>query len=389
MHPSAGGPPVVVRRLAENASRFGWDASILTTSLMCPDDGTELYAELSREFDIKVLPIDRPRLLGHASTAAEALNDAVRAADLVHIHTLWHPLNTIARRACQRHNVPYVLSPHGMLDPFAMSIRALKKSVYLRLIECRNLREAELVVFATNEERQLAGRTLGRFLHSEVVLLGADDPADRCSTITDATVRRRFRDGADGRRILFLSRLHPKKNLETLFRSMKLVVERHADAHLFIAGSGARIYEKTLDDMVRELGISSNVTFTGFLRDEEKWAAMSAADIFVLPSLQENFGISIAEALHAGLPVLVGQGVNISEDIAKASAGRVLCDCMSEVELARQIVELFEDRDLRERMGRNATRLATERFNWLESARCHYELYERALALDPCERSPI
>jgi len=221
------------------------------------------------------------------------------------------------------------------------------------------------------------------------VLLGADNPADGIGSVPDATVRRRFSGGADGRRVLFLSRLHPKKNLETLFRSMRLVVESHADAHLFIVGSGERSYEKSLGDLARRLGIASNVTFAGFLRDEEKWAAMSAADVFVLPSLQENFGISIAEALHAGLPVVVGQGVNISTEIASARAGRVLCNCQSEVELAEQIVEIFEDRDLRERMGRNATRLANERFNWRETARCQYELYERTLAPGPYEPATI
>ena len=139
MHPSAGGPPVVVERLCSLTPSEGWDATVITTSLYCEDDGENLRNSLRQHIDVKVLPIRRPRILKQACGAVDAIDKAVRLADVVHLHTLWHPLNAITRKACLRHCRKYALMPHGMLDPYSLRQKRWRKTIYLAAVERSNL----------------------------------------------------------------------------------------------------------------------------------------------------------------------------------------------------------------------------------------------------------
>src|SRR5262245_51940684 len=153
MHPVAGGPPVVVERLSLLTPSWGWDATIITTSLFCDDGGKELQDVLCQRLDVQVLPIIGPRALKHANGAVGVIDKAVRQADIVHLHTLWHPLNTIARKACQRRGRQYALMPHGMLDPYSLRQKHWRKRLYLAAVEGRNLREASRLIFTTAQEK--------------------------------------------------------------------------------------------------------------------------------------------------------------------------------------------------------------------------------------------
>lgn len=369
----------MVDRLARSAEMCSWDASVLTTSLMCKDDGRALAAALGARFEAEVLPIDRPRILGYSSRANAAMDAAVRNADMVHVHTLWNPLNTMARRACERHGKPYVLSPHGMLDPYSVSVRAWRKRAYLALIERWNLEAAARVVFASISERDVSRTVAGAFSLGEVVSLGADEPPPIPREELATKFLEQYPGGVDGRRILFLSRLHPKKGLERLLDAMPEVVRRHPRAHLFIAGSGESGYEADLRTRAQKLGVASDVTFTGFLSGRSKWSAMAAADVFVLPSYHENFGISVAEAMHAELPVIVSRQVNIASEIAAAGAGIVLKDADDARSLAHAIGQLLDDPVARRRIGENARNLALGRYGWPDAAKRCFALYDAVL----------
>ena len=378
MHPFAGGPPVVVERLAGQAAALGWEASVLTTSFMCPDDGRTLAAELGGRLDIEILPLDRPRIMGHASRAAAAMDAAVREADIVHVHTLWHPLNVAARRACRRHGKPYVLSPHGMLDPVSIGFHAWRKRAYLALVERRNLAGAARVLFTTDTERELAEPLAGRG-QCEVVSLGADHPPALSREELAGRFLATHPGGVEGRRILFLARLHPKKGLECLLDAMPAVIAAKAGAHLFVVGAGLRSYEETLRKRSDRLGIASRVTFTGFLANEDKWSAMAAADVFVLPSRQENFAIAVVEAMRAGLPVVVSRAVNISSAIAATGAGVVLEDADDVEALAGAIGQLLDDPASGRRIGENGRNLALADYAWSRAAEGYFALYEAVL----------
>ena len=379
MHPTAGGPPVVVDRLATHSELFGWDASVLTTSLMCDDDGSALSAELRQRLDIEVLPVDRPRIMGHVSQATAAMERAIQNADVVHVHTLWHSLNTIARHICRRHSKPYVLSPHGMLDPFSLSVHALRKRLYFALVERYNLRGAARIVFTSRAECELAMPVVERATKYEIIPLGADRPPAIPRKQMAAHFLKTYPGGVDGGRILFLSRLHPKKNLESLFAAMRSVITSHPDAHLFVAGSGQPSYEQILRRTVAKLGLASKITFTGFLSGKAKWSALAAADVFILTSHQENFGVAVAEAMHAGLSVVIGQGINISPQIREANAGIVLRDALDVQETANSIRRLLGDANERHRISRNAVNLATQNYCWKTNSGFYFSLYDRLL----------
>jgi glycosyltransferase involved in cell wall biosynthesis len=346
---------------------------------MCEDGGRTLATDLGRRIDIEVLPIDRPRIMGHASWAKAAMDAAVREADIVHVHTLWHPLNAVARRACEHHCKPYVLSPHGMLDPYSMGVHSWRKRFYFALAERRNLADAVRIVFTTTTERDLAKPILEGFHRDEIVPLGADEPPTISCAEIAARFLKKYPGGIDGQRVLFLSRLHPKKGLDALLVAMPSIIASNPDAHLFIAGSGSRSYETALKHLAGTLGLVSHVTFTGSLFGDEKWAAMAAADVFVLPSLQENFGIVVAEAMHVGLPVVISREVNISPEIAAAGAGVVLDKAQDIEALANAISHLIDHPATRRRAGENGRNLASKNYTWSTAAERYYALYDAVL----------
>ena len=133
MHPSAGGPPVVVENFIREANGLGHRSQIISTPSHCDGDESNLQKRLKQLAPITFLTA--LQTLPALSRAGAACIDAhVRQADIVHVHTLWSPLNISARYACLRHDRPYVLMPHGMLDPYSLSVKALKKSMYLRIV---------------------------------------------------------------------------------------------------------------------------------------------------------------------------------------------------------------------------------------------------------------
>ncbi len=124
------------------------------------------------------------------------------------------------------------------------------------------------------------------------------------------------------------------------------------------------------------------VTFTGFLSNEAKWSAMAAADIFVLPSRQENFAIAVAEAMQAGLPVVVSRAVNLSSAISASGAGIIVDDENDVQALAGAIGKLMDDPDICREVGDKARNLALEKFGWPDAAKEIFALYETVLVSD-------
>ena len=134
-------------------------------------------------------------------------------------------------------------------------------------------------------------------------------------------------DGNQLQRVLFLSRLDRKKGLELLLEAFSRLRGGPASALLVIAGSGEKSYVKELRGLAERLGIEKSVRWVGFLEGREKAAAFARATVFVLPSYSENFGIAAAEALAAGVPVLISDQVAIADDVRKSNAGLVVaCD---------------------------------------------------------------
>jgi len=276
----------------------------------------------------------------------------VREFDLVHIHALFSyaalPAAVLARRA----GVPYIVRPLGTLNRWGVENRRRRlKKLSFRLIEGRILAGAAGVHYTCEQERLEAGE-LGVSTKPLVIPNAVDlPPRDELSAGPS-----RERKG-----ILFLSRMDRKKGIELLLEAFACVRQKWPDALLILAGSGDPKWIATLRAQADELGIASGVHWAGFLAGEEKWSAFSSAEVFVLPSFSENFGIALVEALACGCPVVISDQVGIHREITRAEAGLVT-RCRAG-ELATAILRVLDDSVLRSRMSENGARLVRQQFS--------------------------
>src|SRR5262249_52918265 len=149
MHPSAGGPPVVVENVVREMNKKGQVSEIISSTAYCQGDEQRLLQRLNALAPTALLPASSLAMFYGSDRGW--LRDRIKLADLVHVHTLWNPVNGIVRRECERLGRPYVLMPHGMLDPYSLQVKRLRKSLYFQCIEQWNIRAAASVIYTTDE----------------------------------------------------------------------------------------------------------------------------------------------------------------------------------------------------------------------------------------------
>jgi glycosyltransferase involved in cell wall biosynthesis len=277
----------------------------------------------------------------------------VREFDLVHIHALFSyaalPAALLARRA----RVPYIVRPLGTLNRWGIeNRRPWLKKLSFRILESRILAGAAAVHYTCEQERVEAG-DLGVSANPLIIPNAVDLPARQA---------RPPRALPNGRKvILFLSRFDRKKGLDLLFEAFARVRNRCPEALLVLAGAGDPAWVAHLREDAQRLGIASHLVWAGFLTGEDKWTALRDADVFVLPSYSENFGVALVEALACGCPVVLSDQVGIHREIAHAGAG-IVTPCRVD-ELATALLEVLGDASLRSRMCENGVRLARQQFS--------------------------
>ena len=290
--------------------------------------------------------------------------------DVVHVHALFSYSTIAACRLAFRAGVPVVLRPLGTATRWSLSHQRWKKRPYFALIERSHLARAHAIHATSNAERDdLAA--LGFGARAVVIPLGVDGIAgssDRSSA------------GAP-LRVLFLSRLHPKKNVPMLIDSIAAARRAGHAIELTVAGDGTPAYRAELEAHARASGAGDAIRFAGHVAGEDKALLLAESDVYALPSHQENFGIAVAEALAAGLPVIVSDQVGIAPEIAAAGAGRVIP--VNGDELTAALVALGRNRALRVAMGERAKGLAAQQFSWGRTASMLHELYARLVMEGP------
>jgi glycosyltransferase involved in cell wall biosynthesis len=297
----------------------------------------------------------------------------VRDYDLVHIHALFSFTSVMAAWAARWAGVPYVVRPLGTLNQYGVTQRRpWLKRLSLKLIEGPILGHAAAVHF-TAEAEQAEAESLGIPMRGVVIPLGIEPAQQGEASVPLA----RFSAFEDCRLFLFLSRLDPKKNVEGLLQAYSLCSKTYPDTRLVIAGDGEEGYVAGLKRLAGELGLTDRVVWLGHVESEQKAAAFAAAQVFVLPSFSENFGIAAAEALMAGLPCVLGKGVAIADEVAEAGAGLVTSP--EPEAIARALQEVLADGDRMIAMGQLATALATERYSLAAMGARLHELYSKIL----------
>lgn len=376
MHPDAGGPPVVVENVIRETNKLGFRSEIISTRQFCRGDETLLLQRLNRLAPTRFLE-GHSRLSDLIRFGDRDLVESIRGTDVVHLHTLWSPYNVVVRRECVRCHRPYVIMPHGMLDPYSLSVHGWRKGLYLRAVERKNIALARRVIFTTDEEARLANTAIDSHPGRIIIPLGGDgdilpwrDNAHAASEFLTNYSRARAR-----RRILFLGRLHQKKGLDRILRAMPEIAKRIPEAMLIIAGDGDDAYKRELHELISENGLESHTMLVGRLDGRLKWGAYASSELFVLPSRQENFAITVAEAMHAGVPVVVTNKVNTWPYVIEANAGTVLDDSEVDRALAERIVSLLSDTPSLSKMGQRARSYAQRNLTWVGAAKKFAECY--------------
>lgn len=360
-----GGPSFAAADMVQALRNAGVECEIICTERRAERHYDSLWPE---GYPIWVHVVPAGPLAGYAYSEAlrHWLRERVGSYDLVHIHGLFRYSTFVAARQCKRAGVPYVVTPHGSLDEWGLRRKRIAKAIYLAGVEFPLLREAAALHCTSQAEaRSRAVRRLKRPVY--VVPIGVG-------------LRPSLHPGSPaGETILFLSRLDPKKRLELLFQALVLNVPRHPDLRCVVAGSGEPSYEGRLRRLAARLQLEDRITFAGFVTGHSKQALIDSADIFVLPSRDESFGVAVAEAMAAGMPVIVTRGVALSEEIERNQAGLVTQD--SPTALAEAIHSLLADGEGARRLGRNARRLMIEHFAWHAVTSKLVEMYQHALGI--------
>ena len=325
----------------------------------------------------KGLPTDlfsprRPASFGYAPTLDAVLRSS--APDLVHTHGLWTYLSIADRHWSRQAARPYLVSPHGMLDAWALQNSGWKKRIAAQLFERRHLTEAAcLHALCASEAESM--RAYGLRNPVCVIPNGVDLPPDSEPNTASGFDKDR---PSDRKTLLFLGRLHPKKGLLNLLKAWSLVVAQSpalAESwQLRIAGWDQGGHLQALRSLVGELGLGAVVHFVGPLYGEEKAVALRQADAFVLPSFSEGLPLSVLEAWSYRLPVLMTPECNLPEGLAVGAALRADPQPRS---LGEALETLFHLTDAeRAGMGNHGRTLVERTFTWFQVARQMREVYD-------------
>jgi glycosyltransferase involved in cell wall biosynthesis len=317
VNPARGGPIESIRQSSAALLRRGHKVEIV--SLDSPND------PWVREAPAPVHALG-PGLgsYGYSSRFSRWIKKHRAEFDAVIVQGLWQYSSFGVWRALAGTSTPYFVFPHGMLDPWfkrTYPLKHIKKLFYWPWGEYRVLRDAAAVLFTSEEERRLARESFGLYRCKEIVVnYGTAAPANLESA--RQTFFAAFPNLRGQRFLLFLGRLHEKKGCDLLIEAFGKIRNSPEPIQLVMAGPCAQPdYLRNLQRMATE--ISGLISFPGMLTGDVKWGALSAAEAFVLPSHQENFGIAIAEALACGTPVLISNKVNIWREIETDGAGYV------------------------------------------------------------------
>ena len=263
---------------------------------------------------------------GYAPDVLPWLRANSQRFDAVIVNGMWQYPGLATWRAFAGSSPPYYVFPHGMLDPWfkrTYPLKHLKKWLYWPWAEYLILRDARAVIFTSEEERLQARESFWLYRCRErIAPLGMEEPP----VASPDEFLARWPELRDKRIVLFLGRLHPKKGCDMLIDAFARAAAEDPQTILVMAGPDHEGWATTLREQAGGAGIAERVVFTGMLEGSMKWAALRAADVFVLPSHQENFGLSVAEALACGLPVLMSNRVNIWREVQEDGAGFIEAD---------------------------------------------------------------
>lgn len=368
LDPKYGGMSTVVPALATAlCERQKLDVDV---AAFCTPE--ETYVAAKDATDTSIWPTSRGPWLHRSDTSAE-FREKVRRCDGVHIHGLWESCSLAGSRAAMQEGKPYIVSAHGMLEPWALGKKALKKRIYAKFIERPMLQGARCLHALTAAEAE----DYRRFGCSGPICV-VPNAVQRPAHVDATRFEEEFPQVAGKRMVLFLGRLHFKKGLDILIAAWSERARRFPDAELVLAGPSSEKDAARLQRLIREAGVENRVVLTGMLSAAMKWSALACAHSFVLPSYSEGLSVAALEALCMGVPAIVSKACHLPE-VAAANAGWEI-DATRDALGAALHVSLESSIRERNNIGFNAARLAERRFSWDVVSQQMAELYQWVLS---------
>ncbi|CEJ43201.1 hormogonium polysaccharide biosynthesis glycosyltransferase HpsP [Umezakia ovalisporum] len=376
-----GGPSQMVINLASTLAKEQLEITILTTDSNGDTGQQPLHVPLNHPvqqdgYQIIYFRCSPFRRYKFSLNLLKWLKIHACEFDLAHIHALFSPVSTAAARVCRQQKLPYILRPLGTLDPADLRKKKQLKQLYVQLMERRNIAGAAAIHFTSNQEAKISER-FGVATRDLVIPLGVIPP----KPIPDAgnIVRNQFKIPPDFPLVLFMSRIDQKKGLNLLLPALEKLLASQFNFHFVLAGTNSQDpdYEQKIKSHIANSPLRSHTTITGFVSGELKASLLQAADLFVLPSYYENFGIAVAEAMVAGIPVVISDHVHIWQQVHDSKSGWI---GKTEVETFVELIkEALQNPQQRQQRGLNAQQYALQHFSWSAIARQTIQAYQQII----------
>jgi glycosyltransferase involved in cell wall biosynthesis len=310
-----GGPSVSIPLQLAALAKLGHHVELFTTDWPEFESGVTERVLENDGVVVRVFPATRIWPVNHVPYS-RGLIAAFRGArgrfDIYHGSSLWNPLITHMLALCRRYQLPYAITCHGMLDPVVFARHRVPKWFWGQLWERRNVEEADLIHF-TSEQELLKARAQNWRLRRTLVMPALIDTSAGLNLPPRSQLERDYPQLTGKQVIAFVGRINWVKNLDLLVGALALVRREVRDVVLLCVGPDSDGHREVLARQARELGIGEQVVFTGLLDREALKAAYARADVVALVSRKENFGIAAAEALSAGVPVVLSDGVDMGK----------------------------------------------------------------------------
>jgi glycosyltransferase involved in cell wall biosynthesis len=351
----SGGPSVSIPILINGLQKKGIEARILTTVLKKQVSGI-----VQNDFVDYSFRISLSKRFAYSYSFLSLLKKY--PADIIHVHGFWQFPQHISCRYARRNKVPYIITPHGMISPIALSYSKWIKKIALFLYQKKDLKNASVIHVTGNQEINYV-RLLG-LSNPVAVIPNAIEVKDK---ITKARTEKK--------RLAFIGRFHEIKNIESLIRAWATIKNTH-DWELVLVGDGEANYVQSLKRLVSGLQLQ-NVVFTGFLVGDEKEKIMQTLDVVVLPSFSENFGMVVGEALQNEIPVIASTGTPWDDLQTHQCGWWVNNDVETLTQTIQQSISLSDEE--RQQMGQRGRQLIIEKYSVEIVATQMIRLYEWVL----------
>lgn len=375
-----GGPSQMVLGLSKALADRGVEVTILTTNSNGDTGQPPLDVPLNRPvpqsgYEIRYFPCSPFRRYKFSLDLLLWLAEHGWEFDIAHIHALFSPLSSASAMLLRNRQVPYILRPLGTLDPADLQKKKQLKKLYAAILEKPNIAGAAAIHFTSEEEAKISER-FGATTRDLVIPLGVNPPEEVDQNDPEFKNLKELIDPQIPT-ILFMSRIEPKKGLDLLLPALEKLMAEGIDFQFVLAGSNPQDpqYEMDISFQIGNSPLASRTLIAGFVTGGVKAGWLEVADLFVLPSYYENFGIAVAEAMAAGTPVVISDRVHIWPDVAGAEAGWV-CGCEVEA-IAASIKDALSSEEERKRRGENAREFARENYNWEAIAAQTIEAYKQ------------